>query len=227
MSRSTPRPAARRWPSPFGGRRASRGQSMVEFALILPILMLLFAATLDLGRLALAELSITNAAREGAFQASETPADIDSTKPCPASAATNRIVCRVQLEAKASGVSIAPADISVTCSVSGCPTGLGNHVTVSVVGHFQLLTPILAPFFGGTQDVTFTRSSTSQIETLPVPSTAAVDADAHADPDPHADTDRGTHRDGGPDRRPDGDPGRHGDADADPQLLAAERRVHL
>jgi Flp pilus assembly protein TadG len=146
---------------------------MVEFALILPVLMLLFATTLDLGRLALAELSVENAAREGAFQAAKTPADINNTQPCPADASSNKVICRVQLEAKNSGVTIAPGDVSVSCSVSGCPKGLGNQVTVAVVGHFQLLTPILAPFFGGSTAVTFTRSATNQIETLPVPPTSA------------------------------------------------------
>jgi Flp pilus assembly protein TadG len=174
MSAFNPPATARRWPSPVGGRRRSRGPAMVEFALILPVLMLLFATTLDLGRLALAELSIDNAAREGAFQAAQTPTDIDNTQACPASATSNMIVCRVQLEAKSSGVTINPADISVSCSVSGCPKGLGNHVTVAVVGHFQLLTPILAPFFGGSTAITFTRSATNQIETLPVPPTAAA-----------------------------------------------------
>jgi Flp pilus assembly protein TadG len=146
---------------------------MVEFALILPVLMVLFATTLDLGRLALAELSIENAAREGAFQAAKTPTDFNNSLPCPADAATNKIVCRVQLEAKSSGVTIAPADVSVSCSVAGCPSGMGNVVTVDVDGHFQLLTPILAPFFGGSTAVTFTRSATNQIETLPIPPTAA------------------------------------------------------
>ena len=172
MSAFKPPATARRWPSPFGSRRGSRGQSLVEFALILPILMLFFATTLDLGRLALAELSIENSAREGAFQAAKTPTDINNTQPCPADASSNKIICRVQLEAKSSGITIAPADVSATCSVPGCATGLGNRVTVAVVGHFQLLTPILAPFFGGTTAVTFTRSSTSQIETLPAPPTA-------------------------------------------------------
>ena len=122
-------------------------------------------------------------------------------------------------------MSIAPADISVTCSVSGCPTGLGNRVTVSVVGHFQLLTPILAPFFGGTQNVTFTRSSTSQIETLPVPSTPASTATPTPTPTPTAHPDGRADRDPGRDAH--ADPGRDRDAHADPQLLAAERRLHV
>jgi Flp pilus assembly protein TadG len=173
MSALKPPATARRWPSPLGSRRRSRGQSLVEFALILPVLMVLFATTLDLGRLALAELSVENAAREGAFQAAKTPTDFNNSMPCPANALTNKIVCRVQLESKSSGITIAPADIDVACSVAGCPSGMGNLVTVEVEGHFQLLTPILAPFFGGSTAVTFTRSATNQIETLPVPPTAA------------------------------------------------------
>jgi len=150
----------------------TRGQSLVEFALVLPVFMLFFATTLDLGRLALAQLSVSNAAREGAFQASQTPSSFDNTTGCPSDGESNLVVCRVLLEAANSGVSIAPADISLTCSVSGCPTGMGNRVTVSVTGHFQLLTPILAGFFGGSQNVTFVRSATNQIETLPTPAPA-------------------------------------------------------
>lgn len=152
----------------------SRGQSLVEFALILPVFMLFFATTLDLGRLALAQLSISNAAREGAFQASKTPTSFDSTQGCPADGKSNLVVCRVLLEAKSSGVTIVPADISLACSVSGCPVGLGNRVTVSVLGHFQLLTPILSPFFNGSTNITFTRSATNQIETLPTPAPAGA-----------------------------------------------------
>lgn len=158
----------------YRARERSRGQSLVEFALILPVFMLFFATTLDLGRLAMSQLSIENAAREGAFQAATTPADFDNTKGCPADGKSNLVVCRVLLEAKASGVTIAPGDITLTCSPSGCATGLGNRVTVSVVGHFQLLTPILAGFFGGSQNITFAKTATNQIETLPAPTGAAA-----------------------------------------------------
>jgi hypothetical protein len=158
----------------FRARERSRGQSLVEFALLLPVFMLFFATTLDLGRLAMSQLSIANAAREGAFQASTTPADFDNTKGCPADGKSNLVVCRVLLEAKASGVTIAPGDITRTCSPSDCATGLGNRVTVSVVGHFQLLTPLLAGFFGGSQNITFTKTATNQIETLPAPAAVAA-----------------------------------------------------
>ena len=80
----------------------SRGQSLVEFALILPVFMVLFATTLDLGRLAVAQLSVANAAREGAFQASKTPGDFSPTA-CPTTGTANLVTCRVQLELRDSG----------------------------------------------------------------------------------------------------------------------------
>ncbi|HET7472407.1 MAG TPA: TadE family protein, partial [Candidatus Limnocylindrales bacterium] len=79
-------------------RTRSRGQSLVELALILPVLMVFFAAILDLGRIAAAEISLTNAAREGAFQAAKTPTDFDATQPCPVDGSSNKIFCRVKLE---------------------------------------------------------------------------------------------------------------------------------
>ena len=148
----------------------SRCQSIVEFALLLPVFLLFFATTLDLGRLAAAQLSVANAAKEGAFQATKTPDDLDTSNPCPATGDSNLVLCRVQLELKGSGIRVNPSDISVSCSQTGCPQSMGSRVTVTLTGRFQLLTPILSPFFGGT-NVAFTRSSTAQMEALPVPAT--------------------------------------------------------
>lgn len=144
----------------------SRGQSLVEFALILPVFLMFFGAVLDLGRVAAAQITVTNVAREAAFQAAETPDDFDNTQGCPSGATTNKVVCRALLEAKDSPISVSPGDLSLSCSPT-CSEGLGNRVTVSVVGHFRLVTPILAAFFGGTQDLAFTASTTHQIKTLP------------------------------------------------------------
>ena len=68
----------------------TRGQSLVELALILPVFMLFFAAVLDLGRIAAAQVAVENAAREGAFQAAKTPTSFDSATGCPSGAATNK-----------------------------------------------------------------------------------------------------------------------------------------
>ncbi len=165
----------------------TRGQSLVELALILPIFMLFFAAILDLGRIAAAQIAVTNAAREGVFQAAQTPTDHDSTKSCPADGASNVIYCRIKLESSG-GVSIAPTDVAVTCSPVDCATGIGNTVSVRVNGHFRLLTPLMAVFFGGDQNVTFASTATANRETLPVDglNTPAPTATATPTPTPTA-----------------------------------------
>lgn len=50
----------------FQGRPRSRGQSVVEFALIMPIIMILIMACVEFGVLINNHMSIANAAREGA-----------------------------------------------------------------------------------------------------------------------------------------------------------------
>lgn len=47
--------------------KKSRGQSLVEFALILPLLLALIITAIELGRLFYTQIVITNAAREGAY----------------------------------------------------------------------------------------------------------------------------------------------------------------
>ena len=46
---------------------------MVEFALVLPIMLLLLAAAIDLGRLFYAYVAVENAAKEGAFFGARNP----------------------------------------------------------------------------------------------------------------------------------------------------------
>lgn len=51
---------------PGARRPRSRGQSLVEFSLIIPVFLLLMVSLFDLGRAVFAYNSVTNAAREGA-----------------------------------------------------------------------------------------------------------------------------------------------------------------
>lgn len=68
-------------------RRGQSGQSVVEFALVIPVLLLIVVAVADFGRLYNAAVAVESAAREaadfGAFQAdnwsSTTPANITTT----------------------------------------------------------------------------------------------------------------------------------------------------
>ena len=174
----------------------TRGQSLVELALILPVFMLFFAAILDLGRIAAGQIAVQNAAREAAFQAAANPTDFDPTMPCPANGLTNKIYCRIVLESSG-GITIAASDVAVTCRLSGAtvdtscatmPSGIGNTVTVRLSGHFKLLTPLMAVFFGGNQNVVFTGQAVYNRETLPVSglNTPAPTATATATPTPTA-----------------------------------------
>jgi hypothetical protein len=57
----------------------TRGQTLAEFALVLPVLLLIAIGLLDVGRIVFSYTAMTNAAREGARLASvnQTPADIE------------------------------------------------------------------------------------------------------------------------------------------------------
>ena len=145
-------------------RQRTRGQSFVEFALILPIFLVFLAATLDLGRVFYANITLHNAAREGAFQASETPQSYDYHQPCDQ--ASNRVTCTVQNESEGSMVVIDPEDIDMVCNPVGCPEAPGATVTVNVRGQFRLVTPVLSFVFGG-QDLQLASSATAQIEYFP------------------------------------------------------------
>jgi PKD repeat protein len=141
-------------------RQKSRGQSLVEFALVLPVFLVFLAAALDLGRVFYANISLNNAAREGAFEAAKHPQAFGAGQSCDASDA-GRVVCRVKFESASSAITIADGDISSTCS-SACNAASGSTVTVKVKGNFQLVTPILSAIFGG-QTVKLNSASTAQI----------------------------------------------------------------
>jgi PKD repeat protein len=146
-------------------RQKSRGQSLVEFALVLPVFLVFLAAALDLGRVFYANISLNNAAREGAFEASKHPEAFGAGQTCDGTDA-GRIVCRIQLESKNSAITVEDGDISTTCSNS-CNAEVGSTITVNVAGSFQLVTPILSAIFHG-QTVPLHAAATAQIEYFPL-----------------------------------------------------------
>jgi len=115
------------------------GQSLIELALVLPILVLIVAASVDIGRAFYAYVSMTNAAREGArFGAGYPPYKTDYT---------SRIQARTQTELSSYGITVASGDITVTCteysdnSTISCSTAdPGDRVVVQVNYPFELLT---------------------------------------------------------------------------------------
>jgi hypothetical protein len=164
MSRLAPRPWFR--------RHARSGQALVELALILPIMLVLFSSALDLGRLYYSQITINNAAKEGALEAGrEKVITFDSSRDCDPD--TNRVMCPVVHEAKDSLISIVPANVSLVCNPSPCPTApaIGDTVSVKVTANFSLISPMLAVFFGG-QTFPISATSTAQLGVVPRPGSA-------------------------------------------------------
>jgi Flp pilus assembly protein TadG len=147
-------------------RVGPRGQALVELALVTPILLLLLLGAIDLGRVWYAQITVTNAAREGAMEAAFNPDSYDAGQPCDPT--DNRVVCRVINEADGSGVTVEPGDIAMVCDAACAPgtAASPNSVTVTVVGDFRLLTPLMGIFTGG-QDITLTGNASATIAMPP------------------------------------------------------------
>ena len=129
--------------------RVSRGQALVELAVIAPVLLLLLLGAIDLGRVWQSQITIENAAREGAMEGIFKPTSYSAGDACDTD--TNRIMCRILNEVDGSDVEVTPADVTVTCTPACTPgtTGSPHRVLVEVQGHFSLITPLMAIFTGG------------------------------------------------------------------------------
>jgi PKD repeat protein len=146
-------------------RGSARGQTIVELALILPIMLLLLATASDLGRMFHSQIVISNAARAGALEAARHPTSYQADAGCDAM--TNRVMCAIATESSGALVTITPADVDVACNPDPCAEGLGNVISVTVDGEFVLLTPFLGTFFGG-QTIQLESTATAQIAVQPV-----------------------------------------------------------
>jgi len=133
------------------------------------VMMLLFAGALDLGRVFYSQITIENAAKEGALEAARNPDSFQYNQDCDT--VNNRVMCLVLNEAKGSLYEIAKGDVTLTCSPSPCSASpsLGDTVTITVAGRFTLLTPVLAQILGPT--MTLSASSVAQLGVVPDPST--------------------------------------------------------
>jgi Flp pilus assembly protein TadG len=128
--------------------RMSRGQSVVEFALVLPVFLILLLTAIDFGRLFFSFIEMNNAAREGAAYAATNPTN------------TVEIQRHILLETNAqsqvgAGTLSAPSvtckdntGAEMACSSAGGGSGPGNTVTVRATEPFTFFTPFINGFFG-------------------------------------------------------------------------------
>jgi hypothetical protein len=106
---------------------SSRGQTMVEFALILPILMLLLTGFFDLGRVVLANDALSHAAREGARYAIVHGGSVANL--CPAGPLPSDILAP---SASASCPFPSPSVESIVAEARQQAAAAGSNVTVEV-----------------------------------------------------------------------------------------------
>jgi Flp pilus assembly protein TadG len=115
-------------------RRRGRGQSLVEFAVVLPVFLLILAGLLDFGLGLYSQMTIINAAREGARLGVVDPSNVSG------------INSRVQ--AMAAGLDLSRLTVSTTCldpgnAVKACSsTATGDSVKVKVDYTYRMIWPL-------------------------------------------------------------------------------------
>ncbi|BCW79507.1 TadE/TadG family type IV pilus assembly protein [Arthrobacter sp. NicSoilC5] len=110
-------------------RDSERGAAAVEFAILLPLLLMLVLGTIEFGRAYNAQITLTNAARDGVRVMA-----INNDAAAAKTAAQN---------AAASVSSTIPAS-DITLSTATCSTG--NQVTLTINYTLSTITGIAGPF---------------------------------------------------------------------------------
>jgi hypothetical protein len=101
-------------------RKQTKGQGIIEFALLLPLLILIIVGVFDLGRAFFGLITITNTAREMARQ-------YVLSYPDPIPITTYNSILQ---DAQDSGINVQSGDVSITCP-DGCGIGKAVRVTVN------------------------------------------------------------------------------------------------
>lgn len=109
--------------------RNEKGQSIVEMALLFPLLMLLLMGLLDLGRAYYVIVALRDAAEEGAIYASIQPEDITGIQERAADV-TGELV------------PVEPGDVSVNAP----SLDPGQAITVTVLHDYAFYMPLVEPF---------------------------------------------------------------------------------
>ena len=138
-------------------RPRTRGQSLVEFALILPIFLLLIMGIVDAGRLVYTFNTVSNSARQAARVAIVNQSTTGTNTCDSASATAWPVGCGV-----VSGLvlDLQPADVAVsyrnpTDTAACSPLSIGCTAVVTVTGTYTPLTPVIGQLIG-TMDVAST-----------------------------------------------------------------------
>lgn len=148
---------------PIAPRRASRGQSLVEFSLVLPVLLVLVLMAVDFGRAFYAWVTLTNAVRDAANYAGMNPGGsfgMGSTYNSIVLADGLQGLRTVCMPLSASGQPIfsaagtqqnplpAPSFTDGSQDANTTPTDLGDRATVTLSCDFGVITPVISSVIG-------------------------------------------------------------------------------
>jgi hypothetical protein len=139
--------------------RGQRGQSLVEFSLVIPLFLLLLIAVFDLGRGVFAYNTLTNAAREGARMAivnQDTATIIADAKAATATVELNDPSVQIGFYEMADDGS---PDYGESCS----PVAVGCLAVVSFEADYRPITPLISNIVFGS-GVTFRAQSVLSVE---------------------------------------------------------------
>jgi len=127
----------------FRRGRPSKGQALVEFALIVPVLLILLLITIDFGRAFMSYVTLTNATRVAANFGSLDPSAFTGTPPSTAAydVVVGRETAGLNCNLQDSGGNLLPIP-----TITG---GLGGKSVVKMTCDFLFITPLLTSFFGG------------------------------------------------------------------------------
>lgn len=157
--------------------RRAKGQALVEFALVIPIFLLIVVALFDVGRAVFTYNTLTNAAREGARLAivnQDTDSIINRAK--HASAIVELDVPNITVDFYQVAADGTP-DTSKVCE----PAAVGCLAVVKFEATYRPITPIVGSFLFGS-GVTFTAKSVLSVEYSCPNSTFADAADCPKQP---------------------------------------------
>jgi len=116
-------------------RRGQTGQSLVEFALVLPILLLMLTGTIDLGRILFTYIALEDAAQEGAIYGAHE------------SVPESNITARVR--SSSNHAEVTGATVAIACSVTPSP----GTIAVTTSYQLPLITPVISSILGGTVEL--------------------------------------------------------------------------
>ena len=150
-------------PRPRRGRQRTLGQSLVEFSLVLPVMLLLVLFGVDFGRVFLGWVQLNNVVREAANFAAENPTAWNTVNPNTVVQAQYQTLVRNE----AAGINcVLPSPIpnpTFSGGLNAVPA-IGTPVFVRIPCRFSFITPVIGGMFGGSLPVAASASDGDTVE---------------------------------------------------------------